>query len=83
MLNSDGIAIRSTFENEITVSYAALVSGFTQKSRAAIRQLDPDNDIKFLRIRSKKHEIIISPEFEKKREYVLVVVHNPTVMPAL
>lgn len=31
------------------------------------------NDLVFLRVRSKKHEIMIAPD----REYVLVVIQNP------
>jgi dynein light chain roadblock-type len=77
VVNSDGIAIRSTFDNETTVQYAALVSQFTLKARGVVKNLDPDNELKFLRIRSKKHEIMIAPEFDKDREYYLIVVQDP------
>ncbi|KAI8465555.1 MAG: flagellar outer dynein arm light chain 7 [Monoraphidium minutum] len=77
-INADGIAIRSTFDNETTVQYAALVSQFTVKARGVVRALDADNELRFLRIRSKKHEIMIAPEFEKNREYYLVVVQDPS-----
>ncbi|GBF97800.1 dynein light chain roadblock-type 2 [Raphidocelis subcapitata] len=76
VVNGDGIAIRSTFDNETTVAYAALVSGFTVKARRAVRQLDADNELRFLRIRSRKHEIMVAPEFERG-EYALVVVQDP------
>lgn len=78
VINSDGIAIRSTFENETTVHYAALVSHFTVKARSAIRKLDGENELQFLRIRSKKHEIMIAPEFDKTHEYYLLVVQDPS-----
>ena len=51
VINADGIAIKSTFDNDVTVQYAALVSHFTTKSRSVVRKLDPDNDLKFLRLR--------------------------------
>lgn len=78
VLNADGISIRSTFDNDTTVQYAALVSQFTVKARGVVKQLDSDNELRFLRIRSKKHEIMIAPEFEKSREYYLVVVQDPS-----
>jgi dynein light chain roadblock-type len=78
IINSDGIAIRSTLDNDLTVQYAALMSQFTVKARAVVKNMDPDNDLKFVRIRSKKHEIMIAPEFEKTREYYLVVVQDPS-----
>ncbi|MEW5303935.1 MAG: hypothetical protein WDW38_010672 [Sanguina aurantia] len=78
VINADGIAIRSTFDNDLTVQYASLISHFTVKSRSVIKKLDPENDLKFLRIRSKKHEIMIAPEFEKAGQYYLVVVQDPS-----
>ena len=54
VINADGIAIKSTFDNDVTVQYAALVSHFTTKSRSVVRKLDPDNDLKFLRLRCAK-----------------------------
>jgi len=35
--------------------------------------LSLQNDLVFLRVRSKKHEIMIAPD----REYLLVVIQNP------
>lgn len=78
IINSDGIAIRSTLDNDLTVQYAALMSQFTVKARGVVKNLDPDNELKFVRIRSKKHEIMVAPEFEKMREYYLVVVQDPS-----
>lgn len=77
VLNGDGIAIRSTFDADTTVQYAALVSQFTVKARCAIKNLDCENELQFLRIRSKKHEIMIAPEFEAGHEYSMVVVQDP------
>jgi len=33
--------------------------------------------LQFVRVRSKKHEIMIAPEFEAGYEYTLVVVQDP------
>ena len=33
----------------------------TSKARGVVRTLDPQNDLTFLRVRSKKHEIMIAP----------------------
>ena len=42
VINADGIAIKSTFENDLTVQYAALVSHFLAKSRSVVQKLDSD-----------------------------------------
>ena len=72
---------RSTFENNVAVQYAALVSHFTSKARSAVKIVsknDPENELQFIRIRSKKHEIMIAPDFDKAHDYQLIVVQNPS-----
>lgn len=56
-----GIPIRTTMDNATTVQYAGLVHQLTAKARITVRDLDPQNHLKFLRIRTTKHEIMIAP----------------------
>lgn len=56
-----GIPIRTTLDNSTTVQYAGLLHQLTMKARSTVRDIDPQNDLTFLRIRSKKHEIMIAP----------------------
>ncbi|KAG9393857.1 Dynein light chain-related [Carpediemonas membranifera] len=63
ILSNDGDVVRTTFEDqELSSKYATLVSQFTSMSRASVRDIDPTNDLRFVRIRSQKHEIIAIPE---------------------
>lgn len=34
----------------------------------------PQNDLTFLRVRTRKHEVMVAPD----REYLLIVVQNPS-----
>eukprot|EP00126_Sphaerothecum_destruens_P006946 Sdes_comp19603_c0_seq2m11338 len=61
ILNAEGIPIRTTVDNAQTVQYAALITQLHAKARSCVRDLDPQNELTFLRIRSKKHEIMIAP----------------------
>jgi len=74
VVNNEGVAIKSTLDNTTTVQYTGLVTSLTDKARGVVRDLDPTNDLTFLRLRSKKHEIMIAPE----KEYMLIVVQNTT-----
>lgn len=56
-----GIPIRTTLDNSTTVQYAGLIHQLAAKARSTVRDLDPQNDLTFLRIRSKKHEIMVAP----------------------
>ncbi|XP_034937071.1 dynein light chain roadblock-type 2 [Chelonus insularis] len=73
VVNSEGIPIKSTLDNTTTVQYAGLISQLSDRARAVVRDLDPTNDLTFLRIRSKKHEIMVAPD----KEFILIVVQNP------
>ena len=58
---SSGIPIRSTLDATVTQQYAALIKSLSDKARAAIREIDPTNELVFFRLRTKKHEILIAP----------------------
>ena len=46
-------------DNSTTVQYAGLIHELAIKARSTVRDIDPTNDLTFLRIRSKKHEIMV------------------------
>ncbi|XP_022345156.1 dynein light chain roadblock-type 2 isoform X2 [Crassostrea virginica] len=73
VVNSEGIPIRSTLDNSTTVQYAGLISQLAAKARSTVRDIDPSNDLTFLRIRSKKHEIMVAPD----KEYLLICIQSP------
>ena len=72
-MSSEGIPIRSNLSTEDTENYAALVSQLSLKAAGVVRTLDESDELAFLRVRSKKHEIMIAPD----RDYVLVVIQDP------
>ncbi|CAH1269829.1 dynein light chain roadblock-type 2 [Branchiostoma lanceolatum] len=74
VVNSEGIPIRTTLDNSTTVQYAGLIHQLSNKARSVVRDIDPQNDLTFLRIRSKKHEIMVAPD----KEYILICIQNPS-----
>uniref|UniRef100_A0A915ISY8 Dynein light chain roadblock n=1 Tax=Romanomermis culicivorax TaxID=13658 RepID=A0A915ISY8_ROMCU len=71
----EGHVIKSTFTNpDTTGHYAALLFQLMEKSKSTIRDMDPIDDLTFLRLRSKKHEILVAPD----KEYMLAVIQNLT-----
>uniref|UniRef100_A0A9J8AUV9 Dynein, light chain, roadblock-type 1 n=1 Tax=Cyprinus carpio carpio TaxID=630221 RepID=A0A9J8AUV9_CYPCA len=73
-LLQNGIPIKSTLDNSSTVQYAGNVHQLLMKARGMVRDIDPQNDLTFLRVRSKKNEIMIAPD----KDYFLIVIQNPT-----
>lgn len=74
VVNAEGIPIKTTLDNSTTVQYAALIHQLVLKARSTVRDMDPQNDLTFLRLRSKKNEIMVAPD----KEYFLIVIQNPT-----
>ncbi|XP_041060879.1 dynein light chain roadblock-type 2-like isoform X1 [Carcharodon carcharias] len=72
VVNAEGIPIRTTMDNATTVQYAGLIHQLSMKARSTIRDIDPQNDLTFLRIRCKKNEIMVAPD----KEYLLIVIQN-------
>ena len=77
IVNNEGIPIRfsANMEPKEAVQYSANLTQLITKARAAVRELDSQNDLTFMRVRSKKHEILVAPE----KEYLLIVVQNPNL----
>eukprot|EP00906_Rhabdomonas_costata_P024879 RCo035682 len=76
IVNSEGIPIRDTFDEHdrlLTIQYTALITQMVAKARMAIKELDNTNDLSFLRIRSRKHEILVAPD----KDYILIVIQDP------
>ncbi|XP_052569053.1 dynein light chain roadblock-type 1-like [Peromyscus californicus insignis] len=74
VVNTEGIPIKSTMDNATTTQYADLLHNFILKARSTVRETDPQNDLTFLRIHSKKNEIMVAPD----KDYFLIVIQNPT-----
>lgn len=74
IVNSEGIPIKTTLDNPSTVQYAGLIHQLVMKARSTVRDIDPQNDLTFLRVRSKKNEVMIAPD----KDYILIVIQNPS-----
>uniref|UniRef100_A0A8C1WVY2 Dynein, light chain, roadblock-type 1 n=1 Tax=Cyprinus carpio TaxID=7962 RepID=A0A8C1WVY2_CYPCA len=74
IVNAEGIPIKSTLDNSSTVQYAGNVHQLLMKARGMVRDIDPQNDLTFLRVRSKKNEIMIAPGKEMHTSVMLISI---------
>lgn len=75
--SQEGIPIRSTMESEQSAHYGARVTQLARHAHAFVRNLNPEDSLQFLRLRSNGKEIIIAPNFDKEQSFSLMVVQNP------
>jgi len=73
IVNTKGLAIRSTMSSTATIENGQVISGFLTGAISKIQQIHEEESITFIRIRSLKHEIMIAPD----KEFALIVIQNP------
>ncbi|WIA33348.1 hypothetical protein OEZ86_006485 [Tetradesmus obliquus] len=69
---TDGSIHKTTLDEQLTQDYTSMVPSLTALARNMVRELDPQNDLEFLRVRSAKHEVMVAP----KGDYVLIVIQD-------
>lgn len=72
IVNEDGIPVRTTLDNTTTVQYANHMRAIARAADSAVRDLDPQNEMCYVRIRTKKSETIVAPE----KDYILIVIQT-------
>lgn len=75
VINSEKTPIKTTMDNTKSNLYAILISELCEKARSVVRDLDPTNELTFLRVRTRKEEILIATE---NKEYALIVIQTPS-----
>ena len=86
---SSGAILHTSLSEDQSNQYAAIISSLSQKASILISTLDPDDDgngdgdgdgvggdeLNFIRIRSKKKEIMVAPD----KEFLMMVIQNPSI----
>ena len=49
VINNEGIPLKSTLDSSTTVQYGGMVSDLATHARSIVRDLDPTNELTFLR----------------------------------
>ncbi len=57
----DGLKFRFVFV--FVFKYSVLVSQLSDRAKSIVRDLDPSNELTYLRIKSKKHEVLVRCHF--------------------
>jgi len=71
---SQPIFVRSTMaQGAETTNYGVKLSSLARQARNLVRDLDPSNDLTFLRITCRKYEMMIAPD----KDYFLIVIQAP------
>ncbi|RYP66817.1 hypothetical protein DL771_007615 [Monosporascus sp. 5C6A] len=69
---STDVSANSNNEAQAAQELAALVWGFLSSAGSLVDEVDAEDELKLLRLRTKKQEVVIVPE----HKYLLVVIHD-------
>ncbi len=70
IINKEDIPVKSTLDNPTTQIYLEHCKQLLQLARHTVRDVDPTNNLTYLRIRSKRNEILVAPD----QGYTLIVI---------
>lgn len=79
VIDTNGYPVKSTMSEELTIRFIGLYGQVIDKARFMLTQLDSNDEMTFMRIRSKKHEVIITPD----DKCIFLVIQNPRTEYAL
>lgn len=68
-----GVPLRSTLDNTTTAQYGLLMEHLVKRTQYIIRDLAPTDEFTFMRILTKKHEIMLA----YADEFFIIVLQNP------
>jgi dynein light chain roadblock-type len=72
--SSQPVFVRCTMPHgSEATNYGVKLSTLARQARNLVRDLDPSNDLTFLRITCKKYEMMIAPD----KDYFLIVIQSP------
>ncbi|XP_002984172.2 dynein light chain roadblock-type 2 [Selaginella moellendorffii] len=69
---ANGNVLRTTLPQDLAFKYATKIPSLAAMARSGVRELDPQNDLQMLRIKTLLHEIIVIAE----PLFTLLVVQN-------
>jgi len=55
-------------------SYSAAMQELGKKARNVVRDLDPTNDLRYLRVRAKRHEVLVAVD----NEFLVIIIQRWT-----
>lgn len=73
IVNNEGKLVKSTYSADKKDEESAIIKSIPQlcqKARSTVRDLNPTNELVFLRIKSKMNEILVAPD----KDFILIVV---------
>ena len=71
VVGNDGYPIRSSLDGATTINYLENFGSLIELARYTVRNLDPTDELNFLRMRTSDYEVMIAPEKENNTDHFM------------
>ncbi|KAH8402400.1 hypothetical protein KR009_011831, partial [Drosophila setifemur] len=72
IMNRSGVPVKTSMERQEGLQYACLYDNLREKSQAFLSKMEPAQTLTFLRVRTRFHEVLITPD----AKLTVLVVQN-------
>ncbi|XP_016957199.1 dynein light chain roadblock-type 1 [Drosophila biarmipes] len=72
IMNHSGVPVKTSMDRQESLQYACLYDNLREKCQAFLSKLEPAQTLTFLRVRTKYHEVLITPD----AKITVLVVQN-------
>ncbi|XP_016986105.1 dynein light chain roadblock-type 1 [Drosophila rhopaloa] len=72
IMNHSGVPVKTSMDRQESLQYACLYDNLKEKCQAFLTKMEPAQTLTFLRVRTKYHEVLITPD----AKITVLVVQN-------
>ncbi|XP_017072780.1 dynein light chain roadblock-type 2 [Drosophila eugracilis] len=72
IMNRSGVPVKTSMDRQDSLQYACLYDNLREKCQAFLTKIEPAQTLTFLRVRTKYHEVLITPD----AKITVLVVQN-------
>ncbi|XP_017866603.1 PREDICTED: dynein light chain roadblock-type 1 [Drosophila arizonae] len=72
IMNHSGVPVKTSMSRQDALQHACLYDNFREKTQAFLQKLEPPQTLTMLRVRTKLHEVLITPD----AKITILVVQN-------
>uniref|UniRef100_A0A0K0EYT8 Dynein light chain roadblock n=1 Tax=Strongyloides venezuelensis TaxID=75913 RepID=A0A0K0EYT8_STRVS len=72
VMDTQGRAIKSTLDEATSTKHSNLLQQLCEKTRIIVKEMNPNNDLNFMRVYTNNEEFLIAPQ----KEYTMIVIRD-------
>ncbi|XP_033249426.1 dynein light chain roadblock-type 2 [Drosophila miranda] len=76
LVNGEGVAVRTSMDSTSSSIFAGKIRPMVKMARSLVREVEPTDDLTYLRMRTLKSEILVAAE----NEHMIILVQDTNIL---